>query len=74
MKEIKNLSDLRENVEESVVQKICTEYFMELVVKSNKFDEIEEIIDNGGTLKSIKEIIRCLIKIKLLLKIIQKQA
>lgn len=57
MKKIKNLSDLRENVEESVVQKICTEYFMELVVKSNKFDEIEEIIDNGGTLKSIKEII-----------------
>ena len=57
MKEIKNLSDLRENVEESVVQKICTEYFMELVVKSNKFDEIEEIIDNGGTLKSIKEIV-----------------
>lgn len=39
------------------VSEICTEYFMELVVKSNKFDEIEEIIDNGGTLKSIKEII-----------------
>ena len=56
------------------VSEICTEYFMELVVKSNKFDEIEEIIDNGGTLKSIKEIIWCLIKIKLLLKIIQKQA
>lgn len=59
MKEIKNLSDLRENVEESVIQKICTEYFMELVVKSNKFDEIEEVIDNSGTLKSIKEIIEC---------------
>lgn len=58
MKEIKNLSDLRENVEESVVQKICTEYFMELVVKSNKFDEIEEIIDNGGTLKSVKEVVQ----------------
>lgn len=57
MKEIRNLSDLRENVEESVVQKICTEYFMELVVKSNKFDEIEEVIDNGGTLKSVKEVI-----------------
>lgn len=36
---------------------INVEVSMELVVKSNKFDEIEEIIDNGGTLKSIKEII-----------------
>ena len=57
VKEIKNLSDLRENVEDSVVQKICTEYFMELVVKSNKFDEIEDAIVNGGTFKTIKEII-----------------
>ena len=57
VKEIKNLSDLRENVEDSVVQKICTEYFMELVVKSNKFDEIEDAIVNDGTFKTIKEII-----------------
>lgn len=30
---------------------------MKLVVKSNKFDEIEEVINNGGTLKSVKEIV-----------------
>ena len=30
---------------------------MELVVKSNKFDEIENVIVNGSTFKSIKEII-----------------
>ena len=57
MSEIRNLSDLRDEVDETVVQKIFTEYFMELIVKSNKFDEIEEAIEKSSTLKTIKDII-----------------
>lgn len=55
--DIKTLDDLIKRVGKPVADRIFMEYFMELVAKSNLLDEIRKIVENGGTLDEIEEIL-----------------
>lgn len=56
-KEISSLQELRDAVGSPAVDRIFTEYLMEMVAKGKILDEIQKVIDNGGSLAEIKELL-----------------
>lgn len=57
MNEIKILQDLESAVGKDGVSRLFTEYIMTLVGKANKLDEIIKIVEDGGKLSDIKEVL-----------------
>ncbi len=56
-KEISSLQELRDAAGSPAVDRIFTEYLMEMVAKGKILDEIQKVIDNGGSLAEIKELL-----------------
>ncbi len=55
MKKISNLEDLRKELSEEMIEKLFTEYMMEIIAKAQRYDHLKDMIDEGATLKRIKE-------------------
>ena len=55
MKKISNLEDLRKELSEEMIEKLFTEYMMEIISKAQRYDHLKDMIDEGATLKRIKE-------------------
>ncbi len=55
--EISTLQELRDVAGSLAVDRIFTEYLMEMVAKSKLLDEIQKVIDKGGSLEDIKELL-----------------
>ena len=57
MTTIKTLSDLRKVIGNETVDRIFTEYVMEMVAKAQTLEKIEQIIRNHGTVEEIEAIL-----------------
>ena len=57
MTTIRTLSDLRKVIGNETVDRIFTEYVMEMVAKAQTLEKIEQIIRNHGTVEEIEAIL-----------------
>ena len=57
MTTIRTLSDLRKVIGNETVDRIFTEYVMEMVAKAQTLEKIEQIIRNHGTAEEIEAIL-----------------
>lgn len=57
MVEIKTLQNLKNVVGEDFVRCLFTEYLMELIGKSDTLDGIRTVVENGGSLDEVKELL-----------------
>lgn len=57
MTQIQSLEDLRNLIGCKAVDRIFTEYFMELIAKEHVADEVADIVHRHGTMKEIEAII-----------------
>lgn len=56
--EINNIEELKKEIGSKNADKLFTEYFLELVYKSNKYDELKKAINKkNATIESIKEVL-----------------
>jgi len=56
--EINNIEKLKKEIGSKNVDKLVTEYFLELVYKANKYDELVKAINKkDATIDNVKEII-----------------
>lgn len=57
MSDIKTLQDLEAVVGKDSMNRLFTEYIMTLVGKSDKLDEIMNIVENGGSLADVRNVL-----------------
>ena len=57
MTAIRTLSDLRKLIGNEAVDRIFTEYVMEMVAKAQTLKNVEQIVHNHGTVEEIEAIL-----------------
>ena len=57
MNEIRTLEELRQHSSEEDVRHILTEYLMELIGRSEKLDEIINLVQNNSPASKIREVL-----------------
>lgn len=54
---INTLQELRHMAEDTVVDRIITEYLMELVAKAKTLEQVQMTVEQGGSLDDIKKLL-----------------
>lgn len=55
MKKIETLEDLRKICEEDTIKRILMEYIMEKTAEIEKYEMLRKMIDNGASIKEVRE-------------------